>query len=163
MVRRWTLADLLPHLDPTRGVRDPARARTALAAAQCLKCHRLGGGGSAVGPDLSAVGGRFDLRAIAESVVEPSKVVDPKYHVTSFELASGRVVTGRSAQVNDREIVVEVDPLRGLTETIPRTEIEASHPSLVSPMPAGLLDTLSLEEILDLFAAVRAGGLPPSE
>ena len=163
LVRQWTLADLLPHLDPARGVRDPARARTALAAAQCLKCHRLGGGGSAVGPDLSAVGGRFDLRAIAESVVEPSKVVDPKYHVTSFELASGRVVTGRSAQVNDREIVVEVDSLRGLTEKIPRSDIEASHPSPVSPMPTGLLDTLALEEILDLFAAVRAGGLPASE
>jgi len=157
VVRRWTLADLLPHLDPTRGVRDPARARTALAAAQCLKCHRLGGGGSAVGPDLSAVGGRFDLRAIAESVVEPSKVVDPKYHATTWVTADGRAVTGRAAMVNDREIAVETDVLTGARVTLARAEIESSHPSTVSPMPQGLLDTLSRDEVLDLLALLGAG------
>lgn len=163
LVRRWTLDDLLPHLDAVAEVRDPARARAALAAAQCLKCHRLGGGGSAVGPDLSAVGRRFDLRAIAESIVEPSKVVDPKYQVTTYALASGRVVTGRSAQVSAHEIVVEVDPLRGGTERIAVADIESTAPAAVSPMPQGLLDTLTLDEVLDLLAAVRAGGVPVAE
>jgi len=159
-VKHWTLDELVPHLSQATEVRDPARARTALAAAQCLKCHRLGGGGSAVGPDLSAVRHRFDLRSIAESILEPSKVVDPKYHSTTFQLVSGRVVTGRSAQVSSGEIVVELDALRGTTERIARSEIEASHPSPVSPMPQGLLDTLTLEEVLDLLAAVRAGAVP---
>ena len=159
-VKHWTLDELVPHLSELREVRDPARARTALAAAQCLKCHRLGGGGSAVGPDLSAVRHRFDLRSIAESIIEPSKVVDPKYHSTTFHLVSGRVVTGRSAQVSSGEIVVELDALRGTTERIARSEIESSHPSLVSPMPQGLLDTLTLEEVLDLLAVVRAGVVP---
>jgi putative heme-binding domain-containing protein len=163
VVRRWAVADLAPHLGAIDGVRDPARARTALAAGQCLKCHKLGGAGSAVGPDLSAVGRRFDLRSIAESIIEPSKIVDPKYHATTFELASGRVVTGRSARVSSQEIEVEVDPLRGRTEKIARADIEATHPSTVSPMPQGLLDTLSLDEILDLLAAVRAGGVPAGD
>ena len=163
VVRQWAVADLAPHLDAVDAVRNPARARAALAAGQCLKCHKLGGGGSAVGPDLSAVGRRFDLRAIAESIIEPSKVVDPKYHATTFELASGRVVTGRSARVSSQEIEVEVDPLRGRTEKIARADIEATHPSTVSPMPQGLLDTLSLDEILDLLAAVRAGGVPSGD
>jgi putative heme-binding domain-containing protein len=159
-VKHWTLEELVPHLSDVTEVRDPARARTALAAAQCLKCHRLGGSGSAVGPDLSAVRNRFDLRSITESIISPSKVVDPKYHSTTFQLVSGRVVTGRSAQVSTGEIVVELDALRGVTERIARSEIEASHPSPVSPMPQGLLDTLTLEEVLDLLAVVRAGVVP---
>jgi hypothetical protein len=69
-------------------------------------------------------------------------------------------VTGRSAQVSTGEIVVELDALRGVTERVARSEIEASHPSPVSPMPQGLLDTLTLEEVLDLLAVVRAGVVP---
>jgi putative heme-binding domain-containing protein len=133
----------------------------ALAAAECLQCHRFGGAGSSIGPDLSAVGRRFDPLAILESILEPSKVVDPKYHATTWVLADGRVVTGRASMVNDREIAVETDALTGAVVKLARADIESSHPSPVSPMPQGLLDTLSRDEILDLVALLRAG--PPAE
>jgi putative heme-binding domain-containing protein len=110
-----------------------------------------------VGPDLSAVGRRFDLRTLVASILEPSQVVDPKYHGTTWVLASGRSLTGRAAQVNAQEITIEVDPLTGRTEKVPRDEIESAHPSAVSPMPAGLVDVLTLDEILDLLALLRAG------
>ena len=117
----------------------------------------FGDSGASIGPDLSAVGKRFDALAIVQSILEPSKVVDPKYHATTWVLADGRAVTGRAAMVNDREIAVETDVLSGARVTLPRTEIESSHPSPVSPMPQGLLDTLSLDEIFDLVALLRAG------
>ncbi len=107
----------------------------------------------AVGPNLSVIGKQFELR----SILEPSKVVDPKYHATTWVLADGRAVTGRANMVNDREIGVEVSSLTGESMKLLRSEIESSHPATVSPMPQGLLDTLSLEEILDLVALLRAG------
>lgn len=158
VVKQWTQADLAPQLDKALAPRDADAGRRALAAAQCLKCHRLGSSGSAVGPDLSAIGKRFDLRAILESILEPSKVVDPKYHATTWVLADGRVVTGRANMVNDREIGVEVNALSGESLKLLRSEIESSHPATVSPMPQGLLDTLEEEEILDLLALLRTGG-----
>jgi putative heme-binding domain-containing protein len=158
VVKQWTQADLAPHLDKALAPRDADAGRRALAAAQCLTCHRLGSSGSAVGPDLSAIGKRFDARGIVESILEPSKVVDPKYHATTWVLADGRVVTGRANMVNDREIGVEVNSLTGESMKLLRSEIESSHPATVSPMPQGLLDTLSLDEILDLVALLRAGG-----
>ena len=158
VVRQWTQADLEPHLDKALAPRDADAGRRALAAAQCLKCHRLGSSGSAVGPDLSAIGKRFDLRAIAESILEPSKVVDPKYHATTWVLSDGRVVTGRANMVNDRGIGVEVDALTGESLKLLRSEIESAHPATVSPMPQGLLDTLEADEILDLLALLRNGG-----
>ena len=90
-----------------------------------------------------------------ESILEPSKVVDAKYHTTTWVLSDGRAVTGRAIMVNDKEVGVETDPLTGASEKILRAEIESSHPSTVSPMPQGLLDTLTLEEILDLVALLR--------
>jgi len=156
-VRRWTLADLEPHLTDT-GARDPEAGRRALAAANCLKCHRLAQSGSPIGPDLTAVGRRFDPRAIAESIIEPSKIVDPKYRTTVWVLSSGLVVTGRAAMVSGKEIKVETNPLGSETVTIARDEIDSSHPAETSPMPSGLLDTLTLDEMLDLLAFLRAGG-----
>ena len=41
-------------------------------------------------------------------------------------------------------------------------DVEASHPDPVSPMPQGLLDTLTLEEILDLLAFIQSGAQPSS-
>ena len=162
-VQRWTLDEVVAALPRVSG-RDPASGRRALAAAQCLKCHRFDGTGAAVGPDLSTVDGRFDLRALAESIVEPGRVVDPKYQVTTWVLADGRVVTGRAAQVGAAEITLETDPLAGRSEKIRRAEIESAHPATTSPMPSGLLDTLSLDEILDLLAllAPRPTAAAPS-
>jgi len=162
LVRHWTVDEVSAALAGMAD-RDPAAGRRALAAGQCLKCHRFAGTGTAIGPDLSAVGGRFDRRALAESIIDPGRVVDPKYQVTTWVLADGRVVTGRAAQVGAAEITVETDPLRGAATKILRAEIESAHPAAVSPMPSGLLDTLTLDEILDLVALLApAAAAPPA-
>ncbi|NBV46693.1 MAG: hypothetical protein EBR86_13920 [Planctomycetia bacterium] len=161
-VRHWTVDDVGAALAGMAD-RDPAAGRRALAAGQCLKCHRFAGTGTAIGPDLSAVGGRFDRRTLAESIIDPGRVVDPKYQVTTWVLADGRAITGRAAQVGAAEITVETDPLRGAVTKIVRAEIESAHPAAVSPMPSGLLDTLTLDEILDLVALLApAAAAPPA-
>jgi putative heme-binding domain-containing protein len=158
LVRRWTLAELLPELKRAESNRSFESGRRALAAAQCLRCHRVGADGTAIGPDLSAAGARYDLRMIAESILEPSKAIDPKYGVTSFVLDSGRALVGRVAHVSAETLVIETDPLAGTTEELPRRQIIQSRPSPVSPMPEGLADVLDLEQLLDLLAYLRAGG-----
>ncbi|MBU6277272.1 MAG: PQQ-dependent sugar dehydrogenase [Planctomycetes bacterium] len=159
VVRRYSVDDVAAAL-PAGAVRDRAAGLRALAAASCLKCHRFGATGAALGPDLSAVGGRFDRRTLAEAIVDPARVVDPKYQVTTWVLADGRVITGRAAQVNAAEITVETDALSGAMTKIVRAEIESSHPAAGSPMPAGLLDTLSADEVADLVGLLVAGAAP---
>lgn len=159
-VRHWTLEEIVPHLNEATSDRDVDSGRQALAAASCLKCHRMHHSGSAIGPDLTHIGRRFDLRTIADSILDPSKVIDPKYHATTWVLASGRVITGRATQVTGKQITVEVNASTGETVAIARSEIESSHPSEVSPMPSGLLDTLTRDEVLDLFAYLKSAGMP---
>ncbi len=84
-------------------------------------------------------------------------MVDTKYHATTRGLNDGCVVTGRANMVNDREIGIATSALTGELLELLRREIESAHPAAVSPMPQGLLDTLSPEEILDLVALLRAG------
>jgi len=155
LVQRWTLADLQPQLSSETTEYDAQVGRKVLVEAGCLKCHRWQQSGAAVGPDLTSVGKRYSLQMIAESIVEPSKVVDPKYGSTQWLLKSGQVVIGRAAGIQAREITVEVNGLTRETVVIARDEIEESKPSTVSSMPTGLLDTFTPDEIRQLLLFLR--------
>lgn len=155
VVRRWTMDDLASDLSKVTESRDRASAETALAKASCLKCHRIGDKGGRIGPDLSQVGARFDPRAILESILEPSKVIDEKYRQTSYALANGKLVTGRPIGVSAKQLVIETDPIAEASVTVKRDEIEASAVSNLSPMPTGLVDVLTRDEILDLIAYLK--------
>ncbi|WP_417392859.1 heme-binding protein [Gimesia sp.] len=160
VVQEWTLSELEPHLAAVASKRSFKSARQALLAANCLKCHRIGSTGAQVGPDLTTVGKRFDSRAILESIITPSKIMDEKYLYTVYVLTNGKIVTGRPVGVSKTTITVETDPIRQTTVPVAREEIEESILSKTSPMPANLIDVLTQEEILDLLAYLKAGGDP---
>ncbi|MDF1744781.1 MAG: c-type cytochrome [Gimesia sp.] len=159
-VQEWVLKDLEPHLGALTVNRSYKNGRQALLAANCLKCHRIGSTGAQVGPDLTNVGKRFDGRAILESIIEPSKVMDPKYLYTMYLLTNGKIVTGRPVGVSKTTITVETDPIKQTTVPVNRDEIEESVLSRTSPMPVSLINVLTKEEILDLLAYLKSGGDP---
>jgi len=149
----------MPHCPSCRAF-GRQQAVQALIVASCLRCHRIGNEGGQVGPDLTNAGRRFTPLAILESIVEPSRVIDPKYRYTAYLLDDGRIVIGRAAHVSQEEIVIEVDPQTQKTVKVARHQIEQSRPAPQSPMPRGLINVLSREEILDLVAYLKAGGDP---
>jgi len=63
------------------------------AAARCVVCHRFNGEGGATGPDLSQAAGRFNLKDLCESIVEPSKVISDQYRAATVTTDSGRAIT----------------------------------------------------------------------
>ena len=156
-VKEWTVEAVLAAMGPDGPPllsRDPAAGLTVLASAGCLTCHRYGDRGTHTGPELTHVGRRFDTRALLESILEPSRQIDPKYALATLLLDDGTVVTGRAVGVNSRELTVEVDPITAETIVVDRSRIEQSLPTARSPMPEGLLDRFTADEILDLVAAL---------
>jgi putative heme-binding domain-containing protein len=156
VVQKWTMEDLIDDVNRLR-IEDHSAdsGQKALAAAACLQCHRVGQRGGHNGPDLTQVGKRFDGRALLESMLHPSRQVDPKYLNATYLMADGRIVTGRTVGVGKDELTIEIDAMTGRSVAIRRDEIEQSMPNPVSPMPEGLLDTLTREEVLDLIALLR--------
>ena len=73
--RSWTLAEIAPLLERPLRQRSHERGEAMFVAGGCFSCHRFAGRGGATGPDLTSVGSRFGPLEIAESVVEPSRVV----------------------------------------------------------------------------------------
>lgn len=159
-VNEWTVADLVEDATERKPARSIADARAAVAKASCLRCHTVRGEGTSTGPDLTAVGQRFDERALLESIITPSQVIDPKYQETVYLLTTGQLVTGRAQQVSADVIRVETNGITGESIAVRRDEIEQARPAATSPMPDGLLNGLTREEILDLIAYLMAGGDP---
>ncbi|HIA18857.1 MAG TPA: c-type cytochrome [Planctomycetaceae bacterium] len=160
VIRQWKMPDLLTDLESDSERRSLLGGKQALLSASCLKCHRINAGGGQVGPDLTQVGKRFNQRALLESILLPSKVVDPKYSHTAYVMTNGKTIVGRPIAVNKNQIVVETNPLTEETAIVERAKIEEAIRSRTSPMPSGLVDILTRRQILDLLAYLQAGGNP---
>ena len=160
LVQDWTTADLQPILpEVTRG-RNFAKGKELFIEAQCAACHRYGDLGGMVGPDLTAVATRFKRQDILESSTEPSKVLSEQYMNTAIETKGGQVVVGRIAEETPEKVVIRPKPLEPETVTVLKSEIESRSLSKTSPMPAGLLNTFTKDEILDLLAYLESLGDP---
>ncbi|MBL8814625.1 MAG: heme-binding protein [Planctomyces sp.] len=163
-VREWKVDDLLGDVEAGLKGRNFENGRKMFTVTACYKCHRFAGDGGIVGPELTAVGRRYNARTMLEALIEPSKVVSDQYEASIFVLESGRQVVGRVVNLNAENIMVSenmLDP--GNLTTITRSDIEESFVSKTSMMPAGLLNNLNKEEILDLVAYLQSGGDPDHE
>ncbi len=160
LVKEWATVDLQPLLRHVGQGRNFGRGRDVFYEAQCSACHRYGDQGGAIGPDLTAVATRFKRQDLLESMTEPSKVLSEQYMNTAIETAEGQLIIGRVVEETPEKGVIRPNPLEETTVTISKADIEARAPSKLSPMPVGLLNTFSKDDILDLLAYMESLGDP---
>jgi putative heme-binding domain-containing protein len=119
------------------------------ATLQCTTCHRVNGTGSTLGPDLSQIAKKYTRAQILESILEPSKSIDPKYVVYLIETSDGRNHSGLLAEKNDKEIVLKMQDDKEVR--IPANKVEHMAPQKNSIMPELLLRDLTAEQAADLL------------
>jgi putative heme-binding domain-containing protein len=159
--RVWTVPDVMAAAERglADGSRDFEKGRRTFAAARCIVCHRFGGDGGATGPDLTQAAGRFQVKDVVEAIVEPSLVVSDQYKASIVQTTDGKVVTGRIVAESPESVTVVTDPENASKAVVvPRSSIEEILPSATSLMPAGLLEQLNEDEVLDLVAYVLSRG-----
>jgi putative heme-binding domain-containing protein len=157
--REWTLEEAVALVGKGLEKRSFENGKRAFQAAQCAACHRFDGEGGDVGPDLTGVAGRFGVRDLLESIVEPNKVISDQYQATLLRTKDGTVVSGRVVGEIDSKLQVVTDMLKPdqVTE-VKKSEVAESKPSAVSPMPEKLIHPLGPDEVLDLLAYLLSAG-----
>ncbi|MEM9660531.1 MAG: hypothetical protein AAF961_19370, partial [Planctomycetota bacterium] len=88
-------------------------------------------------------------KEILESIVHPSHVISDQY-ASSVVLANGRAYDGMLVSRGDQAVTVLLS--NGKQVHFDRDEVEDVQPSGVSAMPTGLLNSLTLDDVADLFA-----------
>jgi putative heme-binding domain-containing protein len=157
--RDWKLSELVAFAEPKLKGRNFKNGQKMYAAARCVVCHRFNGEGGATGPDLSQVAGRFNLKDLCESIVEPSKVVSDQYKGSIVTTSSGKVYTGRIINEQKGVLTILLDPEDSTKIVeVKKGDLEEVKPSPVSLMPDGLLKTLNENEVLDLLAYLLSRG-----
>ena len=141
---------------------DPDRGRQLFHKSQqlnCHVCHRVGEQGGEVGPDLTAIGGKFDRPLLIESLLEPSRQIVEGYRTSSIITDEGRVLTGIIKDQSDTRIqLADASGNRHLLDRATIEEIVASPQSL---MPSNLAELMTVDEFTDLIAyleTLRPGG-----
>lgn len=157
----WTLAELLPAMADLGAGRDWMKGGQVFEQAGCGLCHAMSTywEGNGLAPDLTGVASKLSRDMVLQSILEPSATLNGQYYHTEFTLKDGSVVRGTVVDaVGDRLVVAPVMTVPDVTIQIPKADIKAEAPSPVSPMPAGLLNVFTREQVLDLMAFLDAGG-----
>lgn len=157
-VKEWKLEELVPHLDAVSRGRSFEKGKAAYLASQCVMCHRLGSIGGAVGPDITAAGSRYTRYDLLEAIVNPSKVVPDMFQNVTVFTRDGEDHTGRILSEDASKVVLQPNPLVPGKIEILKANITKQERSKLSPMPEGLINVLTREEILDLLAYIESAG-----
>ena len=119
----------------------------------CATCHRVQGQGTDVGPDLATVAGRSPDDLLLH-VLDPNREVAPNYVNYNVATTDGRTVSGIIA--SESAAALTLKRAEGVTEVVPRSQIEAVASTGLSLMPEGLEKGLAPQDLADLIAFIKS-------
>jgi putative membrane-bound dehydrogenase-like protein len=120
-------------------------------AQNCAVCHKFGGEGKEVGPDLTGMGAHGPAELLV-AVLDPNREVDPSFVSWSFETQDGEIYDGLIASENRSTITLRNNS--GET-SIKVSDVRARRNTGRSVMPEGF-ESLGGESLRDLLAYVCA-------
>jgi putative heme-binding domain-containing protein len=121
----------------------------AETATQCKSCHRVGGVGIGLGPELDAIGAKYPKPDLLRHILEPSREIDPKFAALTIATKDGQVHIGLLREKTAEEIVLQDAQDRPIRIRIADIEQQATAPT--SFMPNGLLRDLTAQQAADLL------------
>lgn len=157
--RAWTVADAeaalvgrLEAADFTRGAE--------LYANYCASCHRLGGSGGSVGPDLTSAAQKFTLHDLVTAIVDPDASVSDQYQMHEWVFADGtRRIARRLGQAADGQLEYLENVLEpGEIGRVSPDDVVSVTASRHSPMAPQLTHGMNASELRDLVAHVASAG-----
>jgi putative membrane-bound dehydrogenase-like protein len=124
-------------------------------AKQCAGCHKLGGVGHEVGPDLASLGDKSP-QGLLIAILDPNRAVEARYVNYLATTKAGLTFTGVLASETGNSVTLAGQD--GKRQTILRTDLEELVSSGKSVMPEGLEKDIKHQDLADLIAHIRSLG-----
>jgi putative heme-binding domain-containing protein len=118
--------------------------------ALCAKCHTVGGEGGRIGPPLDRIASRRAPEYIMESILEPSKDIDPMYEAVQVVTTKGQTIVG--LRINETNFSIQLREEKGRFHSFLKRELEEVAVLKKSLMPENFAEQLTVKELHDLFA-----------
>jgi len=136
---------------------DPGRGRALFFendGLACKSCHKIGDRGGSVGPELTTIGKKLDRRKLLQSILDPSREIDPKYVTYLIETTDGLVLSGLLSRRT--ESLIELIDANTKHVHVETDAIERMARQQKSLMPDLLLKDLTAEQAADLLAYLQS-------
>lgn len=145
----------------------PERGRAVYAASGCAACHVVGGEGSAVGPDLTAIGMLRGAAFLRESLLDPAAArpergvayepyAYPAYVVVQAQPQRGPEVVG--VLVNEDSFTIQLRDRAGRWQSLRKADLQRLHyDTRTSLMPTyrGKVDEGPLNDLVAYLMTLR--------
>ena len=140
--------DVIDSYMPALSLKGNAAHGRKIYEERCSICHRLGGEGHAVGPDLVTVK-TTGKEKIMVNIIDPNREVAPQYQAFEIELKDGDSLIGIIANENGNSVTLR-RPL-GVEDVILRSKIQRIKNQNLSLMPEGIEAGLKHQDVADLL------------
>jgi cytochrome c oxidase cbb3-type subunit III len=118
--------------------------------AMCAKCHTVNKEGGRVGPPLDRIASRRSAEYIMESILLPSKDIDPDYEAVQVVTSAGQQIIG--LRVNETNFSIQIREENGRFHSFLKKDLESCFVLKKSLMPENLAEVLTVKELHDIFA-----------
>ncbi len=122
--------------------------------AACAACHRIGGRGEKIGPDLSKIGEVRNHRDLLEAILFPSASLARGYESLHVVTKLGQVQSGLLSR--ETSAAVYLRTAERVEIRVERSDIDELSPSQTSIMPQGMDKVLSPRELGDLVGYLQS-------
>jgi len=130
---------------------DAHRGRNVFERRTCHRCHQVTGH---LGPELTPAVKRMSRDDLFTAIIDPNLEVSPAYLTTAVATNSGQVYHGLVVYESPESTLLQTGP--DTTVRITNTETASVRASTQSLMPTGLLDTLTDQDLGDLYAYLKS-------
>ena len=146
-------AKIIKHYQAALGIRGNAQRGREIFEQRCVTCHRLGGVGVNIGPDLKSIRANGAEKLLV-SLIDPNREVAPQYLMQKvYSARRNETILGTIKFMSDVGILMGLAD--GSDRQLVRSTGDRIEPTEVSFMPAGLEAGLSLVQMADLLAWVQ--------
>ncbi|MGE5192984.1 MAG: c-type cytochrome [Deltaproteobacteria bacterium] len=118
--------------------------------ALCSKCHAVHNKGGRVGPALDRIASRRSPEFIMESIVQPSKFIDPLFEAVQVVTGEGKVLKGR--RINETNFSIQMFEEDGRFHSFLKRDLEDFRVMDTSMMPDNIAEQLTVKQLHDIFA-----------
>ncbi len=128
---------------------DATRGRPLFEQHQCARCHRIGGEGARVAPDLSDIGAIRSAGSLERSLLDPNSQMMPINRPVRVVTRDGTVINGR--RLNEDTYTVQLIDDHERLRSLNKAELREYTILTTSPMPS-YKDALSSQDLSNLVA-----------
>ena len=124
------------------------------SAAECVRCHSIGGQGGEVGPNLSNIGNILSREQILQALVEPSARISPGFGMVVLTLKDGQTAAGILTSENDHELVLKTSEAEPLKIAVARIAKRDNVPSSMPPM-GHIMSKREIRDVVEFLSGLK--------